>query len=97
MHTIWSGQAPTLVELAARSGVLRHGRIEELAAVLAEATGFAGEIRWDRTKPNGQPRRCLDISRAEAEFGFRAQVDFSEGLRRTVDWYLSTRSQCFGR
>ena len=50
-------------------------------------TGFTGEIRWDTTKPNGQPRRKLDTSRAQALFGFEAKRPFAEGLRETVDWY----------
>ena len=46
---------------------------------------------WDATKPNGQPRRCLDVSRAEREFGFRATTPFDAGLRRTIEWYQSSR------
>jgi GDP-L-fucose synthase len=63
--------------------------IRELAELVAEATGFEGEIVWDRAKPNGQPRRKLDTSRAEREFGFRARVPLREGLERTVAWYRS--------
>ena len=61
--------------------------IRELAALIAELTGFAGEIRWDTSKPNGQPRRQLDTSRAEELFGFRAKVGLREGIERTVAWY----------
>jgi len=61
--------------------------IKTLAETIARHVGFEGQIRWDTTKPNGQPRRKLDVSRAEAEFGFRARIDFEEGLRRTVEWY----------
>ncbi len=61
--------------------------VGDLARKIAGLTGFEGEIRWDTEKPDGQPRRCLDTSRAEREFGFRAQVDFDEGLRRTIEWY----------
>ena len=61
--------------------------IRELTARVAEAVGFRGEIVWDPSKPDGQPRRCLDISRAAAEFGFRASTPFPEGLARTVAWY----------
>jgi GDP-L-fucose synthase len=64
--------------------------IRELAEKIAEATGFQGEIRWDVSKPNGQPRRCLDVSRARERFGFEAEVSFDEALRRTVAWYRST-------
>lgn len=51
---------------------------------------FKGEIRWDPSKPDGQPRRKLDVSRAEREFDFRAKVGFEEGLRKTIDWYLAS-------
>lgn len=61
--------------------------IRELATLIAAEVGFKGEIIWDATQPNGQPRRCLDTERAEREFGFRASVDFREGLRRTIAWY----------
>ncbi len=61
--------------------------IRELTELIAELTGFAGEIVWDTSKPDGQPRRSLDTSRAQAAFGFRATTSFREGLRRTIDWY----------
>src|SRR5437870_4670819 len=61
--------------------------IKELVELIAELSGFEGQIVWDTTKPNGQPRRCLDTSRALKLFGFRAKTDFREGLRRTIDWY----------
>ena len=61
--------------------------IKDLVMLIAELTRFKGRIAWDTTKPNGQPRRKLDISRAEREFGFRARVDFREGLKRTIEWY----------
>jgi GDP-L-fucose synthase len=64
--------------------------IRELAELVAELTGFDGTITWDSSKPNGQPRRRLDVSRAEREFGFRAQTPFREGLARTVAWYRQT-------
>ncbi len=63
--------------------------IRDLAQVIAEEVGFLGKIIWDATKPNGQPRRCLDVSRAEKLFGFRAACTFREGIRRTVRWYIS--------
>lgn len=66
--------------------------IRELAELIAEIVGYDGDIVWDTTKPNGQPRRCLDTSRAERLFGFRAEVDFREGLRRTVDWFVANRA-----
>jgi len=61
--------------------------IRDLATLIADLTDFAGEIVWDTTRPDGQPRRCLAVSRAEREFGFRAKVDFREGLERTIAWY----------
>jgi GDP-L-fucose synthase len=61
--------------------------MKELVDLIAELTGFQGRIAWDTDKPNGQPRRCLDISRAERLFGFRARTAFEEGLHRTVEWY----------
>ena len=61
--------------------------IRDLATLIADLTGFTGEIVWDTTKPDGQPRRCLDVSRAEREFGFRAKTGFEDGLKATVEWY----------
>jgi GDP-L-fucose synthase len=71
--------------------------ISDLVALVAEVTGFTGEIRWDTTKPNGQPRRRLDTSRAARLFGFRAQVPLREGIDRTVAWYRATRAAGVGR
>jgi len=70
----------------------REISIKDLAVLIARLTGFEGRLVWDTTKPNGQPRRALDTSRAERFFGFRAQMEFEEGLRRTIDWYLQSRS-----
>ncbi|HWX96749.1 MAG TPA: GDP-L-fucose synthase [Solirubrobacteraceae bacterium] len=64
--------------------------IAELTGLIAELVGFGGEIVWDRTKPDGQPRRWLDTSRAEQEFGFRAGTELRDGLERTIEWYRST-------
>jgi GDP-L-fucose synthase len=61
--------------------------IRDLAALIAELTGFEGEIVWDTSRPNGQPRRRLDVSRAEELFGFRARTDLREGLEQTIAWY----------
>jgi GDP-L-fucose synthase len=61
--------------------------IKDLVNLIARLTGFKGQIRWDHTKPDGQPRRCLDTQKAEREFGFRAQTPFEEGLRKTIEWY----------
>ena len=68
-------------------------RIKELVHLIAELTGFEGNITWDTSKPDGQPRRCLDTSRAEREFGFRATTDFREGLANTITWYESQRKR----
>lgn len=64
--------------------------IRELAGLVAELTGFQGRLRWDASKPDGQPRRRLDVSRAKEAFGFEAHTDFREGLQRTIEWYRST-------
>jgi len=61
--------------------------IRDLVSLLADLVGFTGEIRWDTTKPNGQPRRRLDTSRAEQLFGFRARTSLREGLEKTIAWY----------
>jgi GDP-L-fucose synthase len=61
--------------------------IRDLVNLIAEVTSFYGKITWDTSQPNGQPRRKLDTTRAEQEFGFRSQTEFREGLRRTVEWY----------
>lgn len=65
--------------------------IKELAELIATATGFGGEMKWDTTKPGGQPRRSLDVSRAREAFGFEAEVSFSEGISRTVEWFREHR------
>jgi len=65
--------------------------IRDLVEKIAKMTGFEGDLVWDTTKPNGQPRRALDTSRAKNEFGFEAHTDFDEGLQKTVDWYLEHR------
>ncbi|MBI2453293.1 GDP-L-fucose synthase [Candidatus Peregrinibacteria bacterium] len=63
--------------------------IRELTAVIAKACNYTGSIQWDKTKPEGQPRRLLDISRAKREFGFNPKTSLEEGIQKTVDWYLS--------
>ncbi len=65
--------------------------IQELTQKIVRLTGFQGKIIWDTTKPNGQPRRSLDTSRAKEFFGFQAKMPFEEGLQRTIEWYLATR------
>ena len=66
--------------------------IRDLAQLITEEVGFKGRITWDTTKPNGQPRRCLDVSRAKELFGFHARHNFREGIRKTVAWYLTQRN-----
>jgi GDP-L-fucose synthase len=67
--------------------------IKDLAELIKELTGYRGRIQLDPSKPNGQPRRCLDVSRAESEFGFRAKTDFRTGLRETIAWYEQHRAE----
>ncbi|MCP8305471.1 MAG: GDP-L-fucose synthase [archaeon] len=62
--------------------------IKELVELIVELTGFKGRIIWDKAKPDGQPRRTLDTTKAFKEFGFRAETDFREGLKKTIQWYL---------
>ncbi|MGE0370053.1 MAG: GDP-L-fucose synthase, partial [Candidatus Dadabacteria bacterium] len=68
----------------------REIRIRDLAGMIKEMTGYQGEIVWDTSRPDGQPERRLDVSRAKAEFGFRATTTFEEGLAATVTWYRET-------
>jgi len=72
-------------------GTGREITIKRLAEKIAALTGFDGAIWWDNSKPDGQPRRCLDVSRAKALFGFEARTDFEEGLRATIAWYRAHR------
>ena len=67
--------------------------IKDLVETISRLTGFTGELTWDTSKPNGQPRRVLDTTRAEEYFGFQAQTDFEIGLRQTIDWYRENRDQ----
>ena len=71
----------------------REISIAELAALIAAKVGFAGEIRYDPDKPDGQPRRCLDVTRARQLFGFEATTPLSDGLDRTIAWYLANRER----
>jgi GDP-L-fucose synthase len=73
-------------------GVGREITIRELVELIARLTGFAGELRWDTSKPDGQPRRALDTSRARERFGFVAGTSFQDGLRGTIAWYEATRA-----
>jgi GDP-L-fucose synthase len=69
----------------------REISLRDLVSQIAALTKFTGRVVWDTAKPNGQPRRCLDVSRAAAEFGFHARTRFEDGLKKTLDWYLATR------
>jgi GDP-L-fucose synthase len=74
---------PEPINLGARFEIT----IKDLAERIRDLAGYQGELVWDSTKPDGQPRRCLDVSRAKALFGFEARMGFDEGLRRTIEWY----------
>ncbi|HET9598111.1 MAG TPA: NAD-dependent epimerase/dehydratase family protein, partial [Anaeromyxobacteraceae bacterium] len=74
-------------------GAGREIRIRDLVGIVAKACRFEGEIVWETTKPNGQPRRMLDTSRAEREFGWKAKIGFEEGLRETVAWFEAHRGE----
>jgi len=71
-------------------------RIRDLAEMIRRLTGFKGRLVWDTSRPNGQPRRALDTTRAERYFGFKAQTPFEEGLRRTIAWYRENRQAARG-
>jgi GDP-L-fucose synthase len=78
-------------------GTGREISIKDLIELIAQLTEYHGCIVWDTTKPNGQPRRCLDTDRARRLFGFSAKTDFREGLRQTIAWFLSLRKAGSGR
>ncbi|MBF0332000.1 MAG: GDP-L-fucose synthase, partial [Candidatus Omnitrophica bacterium] len=61
--------------------------IKDLVDLIVELTGFKGDVIWDASQPDGQPRRRLDVTRAYEQFGFKAEVSFREGLKRTIEWY----------
>ena len=70
--------------------------IRDLARMIADEVGFSGSIVWDTTKPNGQPRRCLDVTRAKALFGFQAEYRLRKGIPKTVEWFLANRGGLHG-
>jgi len=76
----------------ANLGSGREIGIKDLVTLIARLTGFGGRIEWDTGKPDGQPRRCLDVERARRLFGFQAQTSFEEGLRETIEWYVKRTS-----
>jgi GDP-L-fucose synthase len=65
--------------------------IKEIVSMISKYTGYDGEIIWDDTKPDGQPRRCLVVNKAQREFNFTAKVEFEEGLRKTIEWYINNK------
>ena len=67
-------------ECVSEQGITNHH-------LIAKLVGYEGKIVWDTTKPNGQPRRCLDVSKAKEHFGYEAKVKFEEGLKKTIEWY----------
>lgn len=72
-------------------GVGKEITIKELVNLIARIAGYNGKIVWDTSKPDGQPRRCLDVTRAQREFGFTAKTSFEIGVKKTVDWYVQTK------
>ena len=78
-------------------GANRELAIKELVEIIADLTGFSGEIRWDESRPDGQPRRCVDATRARDMFGFQAATDFREGLEKTIEWFLANRTEAEAR
>lgn len=78
-------------------GADRELPIRELVEIIVELVGFEGEVRWDTSKPDGQPRRGVDGSRARDRFGFNAAISFDEGLRRTLEWFLTHRTEAEAR
>ena len=69
-------------------GANREIKIKDLVKLICKIMKFKGKIRWDKTKPDGQPRRVVDATLARKEFGFKAKMDFEKGLRNTIEWYL---------
>jgi len=78
-------------DLPVNLGTGEEVRIHDLATMIAAEVGFTGQIQWDTTKPNGQPRRCLDVSRAKQLFGFQSRHALRDGLKRTVQWFQANR------
>jgi GDP-L-fucose synthase len=72
-------------------GAGREIKIKDLVAMIVRLTGFKGEVIWDPSKPDGQPRRCLDVSKAQRELGFKSETDFVTGLKNTIEWYRQAR------
>lgn len=75
-------------------GIDKEITIRGLVGLIAELAGYKGKIVWDSSKPDGQPRRCLETTKAREEFGFEAKTDLNEGLKKTIDWYFINRNRC---
>jgi len=71
----------------------REVTIRQAIETIARLVGFEGKITWDASKPDGQPRRCLDVSRARESIGFVAKTQFEEGLRKTIEWFKTHKNQ----
>lgn len=71
--------------------------IRDLAQMIAKKSGFTGNLVWDSSKPDGQPRRCLDVTRAREYFGFTARTTFEDGLQKTIDWYIMHKDEIAGK
>ena len=84
---VYNGSEPVNI------GTGKEIAIKDLLHLIARLSGFDGEIRWQGSKPDGQPRRCLDVSRALDKFGFQSVTSLEEGLRKTIDWYESETAQ----
>jgi len=78
-------------------GADRELAIADLVGIIVDLVGFTGEVRWDTSKPDGQPRRAVDGTRARTEFGFVPSTDFTDGLKATLDWYLANRAEAEAR
>ena len=65
--------------------------IKDLIKIICSIVGYKGKIKWDKTKPDGQPKRKLHVGRAKKEFGFKAKTNFKKGLKKTVEWYMKNR------
>jgi len=74
-------------------GTAHEITIKDLANLIARLSGFEGKLVWDKTKPNGQPRRLLDVTKANLEFDFNAQTTLEEGLSKTIKWYRETQEK----
>jgi GDP-L-fucose synthase len=89
-HNSLEGQEGDVIEDSEPSEL--QGKIKDLVELICELMNFEEEIVWETDQPNGQPRRCLDTSKAKAAFEFTAQIDLRQGLKNTIDWYKNHAS-----